>query len=84
MKREYRLVLMSVAFEREYPEAEASFGYGYEYALYEFVDGKPARLVGTDGGEPEDQTLTRGWSWVVEALNEAYTLGYDDGSEARA
>ena len=40
-------------------------------------DGKPIKLVGTDGGEPEDQTLTRDWSWVVVALNRAYKMGSD-------
>jgi chromosome segregation ATPase len=25
--------------------------------------------IGADGGEPEDQTLTRDWKWVPEALN---------------
>lgn len=28
-------------------------------------------IVGTDGGEPEDQTLTRDWSWVIDELNNA-------------
>lgn len=32
-------------------------------------EGKIARLVGYDGGEPEDQLLVRDWSWVVDALN---------------
>lgn len=40
------------------------------YGLFEFTrDGKPLRLVGTDGGEPEDNTLNRDWHWVVDALN---------------
>lgn len=34
--------------------------------------------VGHDGGEPEDQTLYRDWSWVVPALNKAFK----DGKEA--
>lgn len=40
---------------------------------------KPIKLIGTDGGEPEDQTLYRDWKWVVDALNEAYNLGYTKG-----
>jgi|GEM_PF-1947966 hypothetical protein len=28
----------------------------------------PWAVVGFDGGEPEDQTFTRDWSWVVDAL----------------
>lgn len=37
--------------------------------------GKIVEVIGTDGGEPEDQTLIRDWSWVVPALNDAYELG---------
>ena len=29
----------------------------------------PPRLVGMDGGEPEDATFGRDWSWVVDELN---------------
>lgn len=31
--------------------------------------------IGTDGGEPEDNTLNRDWSWVVGALNDAHRQG---------
>lgn len=27
------------------------------------------RILGCDGGEPEDQTLLRDWKWVVVELN---------------
>ena len=27
------------------------------------------RVIGSDGGEPEDQLLIRDWKWVIEALN---------------
>ena len=30
---------------------------------------KPFRILGTDGGEVEDQTLSRDWRWVVKELN---------------
>lgn len=29
----------------------------------------PPEVVASDGGEPEDQTLDRAWSWVAPALN---------------
>jgi hypothetical protein len=32
-------------------------------------------VVGTDGGEPEDQTLARDWDWVAPALNAALAAG---------
>lgn len=36
---------------------------------------RPVEFIGSDGGEPEDQTLGRDWAWVVPALNAAYELG---------
>lgn len=33
------------------------------------LDTKTNRLLGADGGEPEDQSLDRDWRWVVDALN---------------
>lgn len=36
------------------------------------------RIVGEDGGEPEDQLLVRDWKWVVKELNAAYDQGYND------
>ena len=39
------------------------------------LNGKPIQLIGSDGGEPEDQTLGRDWRWVTRALNDAYELG---------
>lgn len=32
-----------------------------------------------DGGEPEDNSFGRDWSWVVGALREAYAFGLADG-----
>ena len=29
----------------------------------------PLRIVASDGGEPEDQTFHRNWSWVVKEMN---------------
>ena len=31
-----------------------------------------------DGGEPEDNSFTRDWSWIQTALKTAYELGYKD------
>lgn len=33
-----------------------------------------------DGGEPEDQSFGRDWSWVEGALRQAYAFGVEDGS----
>ena len=35
-------------------------------------NGKIARIIGTDQGEPEDRTLWRDFSWVPDILNEYY------------
>lgn len=44
------------------------------------------KIVGehTDGGEPEDQSFHRNWSWVQGALMQAYRYGVEDGREERA
>jgi hypothetical protein len=47
--------------------------------VIEYDDGHPSRIVGSDGGEPEDQTLVRDWSWIVPALERAY----EDGRNGR-
>jgi hypothetical protein len=56
----------------------------YRHEVVERIpDGKGSfkeRVLGMDGGEPEDQTLYRNWSWVVEALNKAYEDGVDEGA----
>lgn len=43
----------------------------YEDDMYRSVlfDTQDKRVVGTDGGEPEDQTFGRNWSWVPDELN---------------
>ena len=51
------------------------FGYA-SYVVKVTDQGDFVGYVGSDGGEPEDQTLRRNWSWVVEALNEAFENGY--------
>lgn len=32
-----------------------------------------------DGGEPEDNSFGRDWSWVSGAIKKAYELGVEDG-----
>jgi hypothetical protein len=41
--------------------------------IFRYEQDIPVEFIGSDGGEIEDQTLKRDWSWVVPALNrEAY------------
>lgn len=39
------------------------------------------RVIGEDGGEPEDQRLSRDWRWVVPSLNKAFQAGMDGVAE---
>lgn len=48
---------------------------GPNTGVFRCEDGVPVRLLGMDGGEPEDQTLGRDWSWIAKALDDAYKLG---------
>lgn len=41
-------------------------------------NGEVVRLE-TDGGEPEDQSFYRDWSWVPDAIRAAYKYGLEDG-----
>lgn len=42
---------------------------GESWCLLEKMDDGTHRLVGMDGGEPEDQSLVRDWAWIVAELN---------------
>lgn len=44
-------------------------GSGWHWCLYETDGEKPIRLVGEDGGEPEDQFLVRDLKWVPVEMN---------------
>lgn len=49
---------------------------GSEDSCWVLVETHPndtvARIIAYDGGEPEDQTLARDYSWVPDILNEYY------------
>ena len=45
---------------------------GYRGILFDTSTNPPTE-VGSDGGEPEDQTLSRDWSWVVDLCNRLAT-----------
>lgn len=44
----------------------------YSSVIIEYTDDGSVDYIGEDGGEPEDQTLGRDWSWVVPTLNYAH------------
>lgn len=51
------------------------------YVVQTMDDGTFVAYIGSDGGEPEDQTLYRNWYWVAEALQAAYEAGHSDGQK---
>ena len=51
----------------------------YEYCNFlveVFRDGRIARIIESDAGEPEDQTFSRNFRWIPDLLNEKY-IGYE-------
>lgn len=45
------------------------------YAIIENLPDGTRRLVGSDEGEPEDQSFGRDLGWVLPALNAAFEAG---------
>ena len=63
-------VLDATDAAKHFPDDDCDEGDRYRRYLVEFTDDdKPARIVGSDGGEPEDQTFGRDWNWVCGELN---------------
>ena len=51
------------------PEDDEWGDWAYTGFVFRYEGDVPVEYVGCDGGEPEDQTLARNWSWVLDALN---------------
>lgn len=70
-QKRYVMVPIADVVERQLPGwAEFDYADHYGAAIYRCDDeGNPVTIIGWDGGEPEDQTLYRDWSWVLTALN---------------
>ena len=69
-KRSYELVDMYTADKKGYPGAwEDCDEYEGGSGIWECEDGKPVKLLGVDGGEPEDASFCRDYSWVIDALD---------------
>lgn len=47
--------------------------------IWQFENDVAVAFIGHDDGDPEDQTLDRGFRWVLKALVDAYALGYTHG-----
>lgn len=72
--RHYKVVFLEDIIKEKYPRYQDFDSDNPCWALYEFEDDKPLRLVGSDEGEPEDRLLVRDWSWVPEELNKCLEL----------
>ena len=59
----------------EFTELLEYHDFDYRSVVCEIEGDKPIRILGMDGGEPEDQTLYRDWSWVASELNKAFEIG---------
>ena len=77
---EYRTESCHEALTNGWPNAQATGDDDWGAVVYRFEGGKPVEPIGWDGGEPEDQTLWRDWSWVAPALQAAYELGRSHGA----
>lgn len=77
----YETIALDEAVERNLPNIDQYEGLVLEWSwgIWRCEDGVPVEYIGEDGGEPEDQSLIRDWSWVAPALQEAYNLGKMDG-----
>lgn len=75
MTTTYKIVDLKDAPEDYEGELETWYDSEYVRAVVRCEDGIPVERIGTDGGEAEDQTLGRDWSWVASALQAAYDLG---------
>jgi len=71
----FRILTVDDAKEAGVEGAEEYDGYDLVSLLIEFADDKPVRIVGSDGGSPEDQSLLRDWSWVAAEMNQL-TAGF--------
>ena len=68
-KKRFKLVDDSEAIEGNYPDAQSYDD--YHTHVYEFDQaGKVVRLVGSDAYDPEDATLFRSYSWVLDELSQ--------------
>lgn len=79
----YELVpLNSEEIKEKYPEYYDDYDGAFFSALVlRDSFGDIIKLIACDGGEPEDQTFSRDWSWVETELNRALDNGLQQAGE---
>ncbi len=77
----YQMLSFEEAMKLGFKDEDLTEWYDHEYmnGVFLMEDDVPVKLLGSDGGEPEDQKLYRDWAWVTPALNEAYEAGKNEG-----
>ena len=70
----YRVVDFDEAVKLGIAKEDERSVWEFNHFVVATIDGK-VEEIGCDGGEPEDQILTRDWQWVVRELNRAYEAG---------
>jgi len=74
--RRFTVMSCSDAVERFGEAAVEAMAFELDFGWI-LVDNKKNTIVGSDGGEPEDQLLVRDWSWVADLLNEVHEENED-------
>lgn len=86
----YRTAYMDDALEAEWPESGAAWRVVDSWScwgLFEFPTpdaATPIRLLGHDGGEPEDKILVRDFDWIAAELEELRVKLEKHEEEAKA
>ena len=78
-KKRFEMVDFDDALSLDLADEEEREYLRYQYFVIEHLPNGEVRLIGQDGGEPEDQRLFRDWKWVVPALNDAFKNGVQEG-----
>jgi len=67
---------------KEQQNSQPNNGSGKEYASYIVIKHNGEILqIKSDAVEPEDASFCRDFSWIVDALEQAYKLGLSDASK---
>lgn len=78
----FKVIELAQAIKDEVPGAEDyehPYLEGFEDALVRYDDNYPVEIITVDGGEPEDNCLSRDGDWIAPYLNELWQEAYEEG-----